>query len=70
MLGQGMREDDSQLNELSTQGRGQRDSCPPRPAPSLQTTFPIVPLPLVVALHAGSAGLGGRKVYRNSQSLI
>lgn len=29
--GQGMREDDSQLNEPSSRGRGQRDACRPRP---------------------------------------
>lgn len=31
VLSQGIREDDSQLNEPSIQRRGQRDACPPRP---------------------------------------
>lgn len=53
VLGPGMREDDSQLNEPSIQGRGQREACPPRPAPSLQTTLPIMPLSRPTALHAG-----------------
>lgn len=50
--GRGMREDDSQLNEPTIQGRGSR-GLPAPPRPSLQTTIPIVPLPLPAALHAG-----------------
>lgn len=60
VLGRGMREDDSQWNEPTIQGRGQRKACPPCPAPSLQTTVPTLPLPFPAALHAGSVALGGQ----------